>query len=61
MGEANVSSRIMIRKTNYDFSLCHSYYIEKVLEKFNCFDVTLVRTPYNPSIRLKKNKLPSVF
>jgi len=30
-----------------------------VLNKFNCFDVLPVRTPYDPRIHLKKNKSPS--
>ena len=52
---------IKIRKMNYGFSLCRSYYIEKALKKFNYFGVHLVRTAYDPSIQLKKNKWPSVF
>ena len=56
MGEANIILGIKIRKTDDDFSLCQSHYIEKVLKKFNYFNVLLVRTPYNPSIHLKKNK-----
>jgi len=31
-----------------------------MLKKFNQFEVTPVRTPYDPSIHLKKNKGPSV-
>lgn len=34
--------------------------MEKVLKKFNSFDVVPVRTPYDPSIHLKKNRGPSV-
>jgi len=47
---------IKIQKTNIGFSLSHSHYIEKMLKKFNQFDVTPMRTPYDPSIHLKKNK-----
>jgi len=55
-GEADVSSGIKIQKTNTGFSLPQSHYIDKILKKFNQFDVTPVRTPHDPSIHLKKNK-----
>ena len=60
MGEADVILGIKIRKTNTDFSLCWSHYIEKVLKKFNYFDIIPARALYDPSIHLKKNKGPSV-
>ena len=60
MGEANVILGIKIRKTNGGFSLCQSHYSEKIFKKFSNFYVTPVRTPYNPSIRFKKNKRPSI-
>ena len=50
MREADVILGIKIGKTNTDFSLCQSHYIEKILKKFNHFDVTPVRTPYDPTI-----------
>jgi len=56
MGEADVILGIKIQKTNTGFSLSPSHYIEKMLKKFNQFDLTPVRTPYDPSIHLKKNK-----
>jgi len=56
MGEADVILGMKIQKTNTGFSLSQSHYIEKMLKKFNHFDVTLVRTPYDPSIHLKKIK-----
>jgi len=56
IGEADVILGIKIQKTNTCFSLFQSHYIEKMLKKFNHFDVTLVRTPYDPSIHLKKIK-----
>ena len=37
-----------------------SHYIEKVLRKINYFDVFLVRTPYDPSIHLKRNRGPGL-
>ena len=60
MGEADVILGIKIQKINTGFSLSQSHYIEKMLKKFNQFDVTPVRTPYDPSIHLKKNKGSSV-
>ena len=60
MREADVILGIKSRKTNDDFSLCQSHYIEKILKKFNSFDVTPVWTPYDPSIHLKKNKGSSI-
>jgi len=56
MGEADVIFGIKIQKTNTDFSLSQSHYIEKMLKKFNHFDVTPVRTPYDPSTHLKENE-----
>ena len=34
--------------------LTQSHYVEKLLKKFNYFDVKLVSTPYDSSIKLKK-------
>ena len=53
MEEADVILGIKIRKTNDGFSLYQSHYIEKMSKKFNSFDVTVVRTPYDPSIHNK--------
>jgi len=52
---------IKIWKTNDGFSLYQSHYIEKILKKFNCFDATSMRTPYDPSIYCKKNKGSNIF
>ena len=54
MGEVDVILAIKIGKMNGGFSLCQSLYIGEMLQKFNNFDVTLVRTPYDHSIHLKK-------
>jgi len=58
IGETDVILGIKIRKTNDGFSLRESHYIVKMLKKFNCFVVLPVRTPYDPSIYLQKNKRP---
>ena len=41
-------------------SLCQFHYVEKMLKKFDSFDVCLVRTPYDANKHLKKNKGDSV-
>ena len=58
--EADVMLGIKIRKTNDGFSLHQSPYIKNILKKFNSFDMTPVRTPYDPSMYLKKNKGSSI-
>lgn len=55
-GEVDVILGIKLKRTSDGFSLSQSHYIEKMLKKFNCFDVVPVRTPYDSSIHLKKNK-----
>ena len=35
--------------------LTQSHYVEKLLKKFNYFDVKLISTPFDSSIELKKN------
>jgi len=56
MGEADVILGIKVRKMNTGFSLCQLDYIEKVLKQFDCFDVTPMGTPYDPSIHFKRTK-----
>ena len=60
LGEVDVILGIKIKRTVNGFSLCQSHYIEKMLKRFDCFDVVSVRTPYDPSIHLKKNKDSSI-
>ena len=60
LGEADVILGVKMRKSDNGFSLCQSHYIEKILKKFNCYDELPVRTPYDPSIHLKKNNGSSV-
>ncbi|XP_074301242.1 secreted RxLR effector protein 161-like [Silene latifolia] len=47
-------------KTPSGISLSQSHYVEKVLKKFNSFDVAPARTPYDASISLCKNLGDSV-
>ncbi|XP_075096171.1 uncharacterized protein LOC142174282 [Nicotiana tabacum] len=60
LGEANVILEIKIKRTSNGVSLSQSRYIEKILKRFNCFDVAPVKTPYDPSIQLRKNKESSI-
>ncbi|KAE8666786.1 hypothetical protein F3Y22_tig00112491pilonHSYRG00280 [Hibiscus syriacus] len=60
LGEVYVILGVKVTKTEKGFSLCQAHYIEKVLKKFDSFDVVPVRTPYDPSIHLVKNKGSSV-
>ncbi|GJS81604.1 hypothetical protein Tco_0748145 [Tanacetum coccineum] len=59
LGEVDVILGIKVRKSKNGFSLCQSYYIEKILKKFNYFDIDPVKTPYDASTCLKKNEGPS--
>ena len=56
LGEADVILGVKIKRNANGFSLFQSHYIEKMLKKFDCFDVVPVRTPYDPSIHLRNNK-----
>ena len=51
---------VKIKRTANGFSLCQSHYIEKMLKNIDYIDVVPVRTPYDPSIHLRKNKESSV-
>lgn len=51
---------IKVTKTEKGFSLSQAHYVEKILKKFDSFDVVPVKTPYDPNIHLKKNKGKSV-
>ncbi|GJZ53319.1 retrovirus-related pol polyprotein from transposon TNT 1-94 [Tanacetum coccineum] len=56
LGEVDVILGIKVRKTKNGYSLSQSHYIEKVLKRFNYFDAEPVKTPYDSSKCLKKNK-----
>nr|GEU93845.1 zinc finger, CCHC-type [Tanacetum cinerariifolium] len=55
MGEADVIMGIRIKHESNVITISQSYYIEKVLKKFNYFDCTLVSTPMNTSEKLMPN------
>ncbi|CAH9139832.1 unnamed protein product [Cuscuta epithymum] len=60
LGKADLILGVKLTRTENGFSMCQSHYIEKLLKKFNYFDVTPVRTPYDPSTSLKKNEGSSI-
>ncbi|KAA0051007.1 Retrovirus-related Pol polyprotein from transposon TNT 1-94 [Cucumis melo var. makuwa] len=60
LGEADVILGVKMRKNKTSLSLCQSHYVEKILKKFDSFDVSPVRTPFDASKHLKKNKGDSV-
>ena len=60
LGEVDVILRVKVTKTEKGFSLGQTHYVEKVLKKFDSYDVIPVRTPYDSSVHLFKNKGSSV-
>ena len=48
---------VKINRTINGFSLCQSHYNEKMLKKFDCFNVVPVRTPYHPDIAYVVSRL----
>ena len=55
-GEANVILSIKITMTKKEISLDQSHYIEKILKKYNYLDSKPICTPYDPSVKLFKNR-----
>ena len=55
MGEADVILGVKIKRTPNGICLNQSHYVEKLLKKFDSFNVDPVKTPYDPSFHLKKN------
>ena len=55
LGEANVILGIKIIKTKKEIYFDQSYYIEKILKKYNYLDSKPICTSYNPSVKLFKN------
>ena len=60
LGEADVILGVKVTKTGNGFTLSQPHYVEKVLKKFNSFDVVPIKTPYDASIHLKKHDGNSV-
>nr|GEU89536.1 hypothetical protein [Tanacetum cinerariifolium] len=55
MGEADVILGIKIKRENRGIVITQSYYIEKILKKFNRENYSSVSTPMNPVEKLKSN------
>ena len=60
LGEADVILGVKVTRNGNGFTLSQPHYVEKMLKRFNNFEVTPVRTPYDASMQLKKNSGPSV-
>ena len=55
LGPVDVILGIKLIKKDDGIVLTQSHYVEKLLKKFNYFDVNPVSTPYDPAVKLKKN------
>ena len=55
LGQVDVILGIKLIKKNDGMTFTQSYYVEKLLKKFNYFDAKHAFTPYDSSIKLKKN------
>ena len=60
LGEANVMLSIKILRDNDCIILSQSHYGEKILKKFEHFDMSPMSTPYDSKVRLVKNRGDSV-
>jgi len=56
MGEANIILGVRIIKNDSGLMLTQAHYVERLLKKYDHFDVKPVNTPYNSNIQLMKNK-----
>src|SRR3954464_10350928 len=61
LGEAGVILGVKVTRIENSFIRSQPHYVEKVLKKFNQFDVVPVRTPFDSSMQLKKNRGDSVL
>ena len=60
LGEANFILSIKILRDNDCIILSQSHYGEKILKKFEHFDMSPMSTPYDSNVRLVKNRGDSV-
>ena len=54
-GEADVILGIRIKCEHQGISISQSHYIEKVLNKFSCFDCSHVSTHFDPNMKFMPN------
>ena len=55
MGEAKVILGVKIVRNDHGLMLTQEHYVEKLLKKFENFDVKPVNTPFDANNQLKKN------
>ena len=60
LGVADVILGIKIIRNPEGITLSQSHYVEKVLRKFEQFDCSPAKTPFDSSVQLRKNQGPSV-
>ena len=61
LGQVDVILGIKLIKKNDGMSFTQSYYVEKLLKKFNYFDAKHTFTPYDSSMKLKKNLSKGIY
>ncbi|XP_074305573.1 secreted RxLR effector protein 161-like [Silene latifolia] len=60
LGQADVILGIKLVKTDKGIALTQSHYVEKMLRKFGYFDTSPVASPFDSSVKLRKNVGDSV-
>ena len=60
LGEANIILGIKILRDNDYITLSQSHYVEKILKKFEHFDMSPMSTPFDSKVHLFKNHDDSV-
>ena len=55
LGEVNIILGIKVIRSNDGIMLAQEHYVERILKKFECWEVTPVATPYDVNSKLKKN------
>jgi len=60
LNEVDINLHIKVRKHKKGFALCQSYFIEKVLKKFNYLNIKEANTQFDVSFKLTKNTGKSI-
>ena len=60
LGPLDVILRIKMTRNDDSIALTQSHYVEKLLKKFNYYDVNPVFTLFDPTVKLRKNKGESI-
>ncbi|XP_070002328.1 secreted RxLR effector protein 161-like [Nicotiana sylvestris] len=55
LGEVNTILGVKVIRSENEIMLSQEHYIERLLKKFECFNVTLVSIPFDANSQLKKN------